>query len=152
MYPKAIFALFSVQSEALSVSCMQSQALQVKPDIYLWELALFINEGDDIHRLECYDFQSLAVISEVNVTPGNVLCMVFLLFQLEDMVHEELLKVLIGNVNAELLEAFGGQDGNPLSSLASAALIYDIYLLSLLNAYPDILLLLHSINDHYQCQ
>lgn len=57
------------------------------------------------------------------------------------MVHEELLKVLIGNVNAELLKAFGGQDGNPQLSLASAALIYGIYLLSLLNAYPDILLL-----------
>lgn len=92
---------------------MQSQALQVKPEIYLWELALFINEGDDIHRLERDDFQSLAVISEVNVIPGNVLRKVFLLLQLEDMVHEELLKVLIGDVNAELLKAGVGQDGNP---------------------------------------
>lgn len=102
---------------------MQSRALQVKPEIYLWELALFINEGDDIHRLESDDFQSLAVISEVNVIPGNVLCNVFLLLHLEDMVHEELLKVLIGNVNAELLKARGKQDGNPWSSLASAALL-----------------------------
>lgn len=85
----------------------------MKPEIYLWELALFINEGDDIHRLECDDFQSLAVISEVNVIPGNVLRKVFLLLQLEDMVHEELLKVLIGDVNAELLKAGAGQDGNP---------------------------------------
>lgn len=125
----------------------------MKPEIYLWELALFINEGDDIHRLECDDFQSLAVISEVNVTPGNVLCMVFLLFQLEDMVHEELLKVLIGNVNAELLKAFGGQDGNPQSSLASAALIYGIYLLIIsikcISRYTTAIF--HSVNDHHQC-
>lgn len=124
---------------------MQSQALQVKPEIYLWELALFINEGDDIHRLECDDFQSLAVISEVNVIPGNVLRKVFLLLQLEDMVHEELLKVLIGDVNAELLKAGVGQDGNPWSSLASAALLYGICLFSVLNTYPDILLLYSTV-------
>jgi len=116
---------------------VQSQALQVKLEIYLWELALFINEGDNIHRLECNDFQSLAVISEVNVIPGNVLRKVFLLLLLEDMVHEELLKVLIGNVNAELLEAVRGQDGNPWSSFASAALLYGICLFSVLNTYPD---------------
>lgn len=57
------------------------------------------------------------VVREFNVVPGNVLCKVFLLFQLEDMVHEELLKVLIGNVNAELLKAVEGQGGKPWSSL-----------------------------------
>ena len=127
------------------MSCVQSQALQVKLEIYLWELALFINEGDDIHRLECDDFQSLAIIREVNVIPGNVLRKVFLLLQLEDMVHEELLKVLVGNVNAELLKAGGGQDGNPRSSLASAALIYGICLFSVLNTYPDTLLLYSTV-------
>lgn len=105
----------------------------MKPEIYLWELALFINEGDDIHRLECDDFQSLAVISEVNVIPGNVLCTILLLLQLEDVAHEELLKVLICNVNAELLKARGGQDGNLWSSLAGAkehcsmVFVYSLY-------------------------
>lgn len=121
----------------LPVSCVHSQALQVKPAIYLWEPALFINEGDDIHGLKCNDFQSLAVVSEVNVVPGNVLCKVFLLLQLEDMVHEELLKVLICNVNAQLLKAGEGQDESPWSSLASAALVSAICLASELNAYPD---------------
>lgn len=121
----------------LPVSCVQSQALQVKPEIYLWEPALFINEGDYIHGLKCNDFQSLAVVSEVNVVPGNVLCKVFLLLQLEDMVHEELLKVLICNVNAQLLKAGEGQDESPWSSLASAALVSAICLASELNAYPD---------------
>lgn len=115
----------------------------MKPEIYLWELALFIYEGDDIHRLEGNDIQSLAVISEVNVVPGNVLCTVFLLLQLEDMVHEELLEVLVGNVNAELLKASEGKDGNPWSSLANAALLYGICLFTVLNTYPGILLL-HS--------
>lgn len=121
----------------LPVSCVQSQALQVKPEIYLWEPALFINEGDYIHGLKCNDFQRLAVVSEVNVVPGNVLCKVFLLLQLEDMVHEELLKVLICNVNAQLLKAGEGQDESPWSSLASAALVSAICLASELNAYPD---------------
>lgn len=89
----------------------------MKLESYLWELALLINEGDDVHGLECNDFQGLAVVSEVNVIPGNVLCKIFLLLQLEDMVHKELLKVFICNVNAELLKAVRGQDGNPWSSL-----------------------------------
>lgn len=117
----------------------------MKPEIYLWELALFINEGNDIHRLECDDFQSLAVISEVNVIPGNVLCMVFFLLQLEDVAHEELLKVLICNVNTELLKARGGQDENPWSSLAGAALLHGICLFSVLNTHPDTLLLYSTV-------
>lgn len=127
------------------VSSLQSQTLKVKSGVYLWELALFINEGDDVHRLECDDFQSLAVISEVNVIPGNVLCKVFLLLQLEDMVHKKLLKVLIGNVDAELLKAGRGQDGYPWSSVASAALLYGILLFPVLHTCADTLLLYSTV-------
>lgn len=114
------------------MSCVHSQALQVKLKIYLWELALFINEGDDIHRLECDDFQCLVVISEVNVPPGNVLCKVFFLLQLEDVVHEELLKVLVGNVNAELLKAGEGQSGNLWSALSLGQSCTALWYLSIL--------------------
>lgn len=99
-----------------SVTCeLYAKPGITKPEIYLWEPALFINEGDDIHGLECNDFQSLVVISEINVVPGNVLCKVFLLLQLEDMVHKELLEVLICNINAQLLKAGKEQDESPWS-------------------------------------
>lgn len=118
----------------LPVSCVQTQALQVKPEIYLWEPALFINQGHDIHGLECNDFQGLVIISEINVVPRNVLCKVFLLLQLEHMVHKELLKVLICNVNAQLLKAGKEQDESPWSSLASAALLSPVCLATALDA------------------
>lgn len=119
--------------------------------IYLWEPALFINEGDDIHGLECNDFQCLVVISEVNVVPGNVLCKIFLLLQLEDVVHKELLEVLICNVDAQLLKAGEEQDESPWSSLASAALLSVTCLASALNAFHIQHCHIPQCCDHHHC-
>ena len=43
--------------------------------------------------------------------PVDVLQVVLLLLQLEDMADKELLQVLIGEVDAQLLKAVGGKEG-----------------------------------------
>jgi hypothetical protein len=45
------------------------------------------------------------VINELNVAPVNTLVVVFFLFEFENVLHEELLKILIGVVDAKLLKA-----------------------------------------------
>ena len=45
------------------------------------------------------------IINEADLLPVDALLVVLLLLHLEDVRHEELLKVLIGVVDAELLEA-----------------------------------------------
>lgn len=69
----------------------------------LGELALLIDEGDDVHRPVGNHVQCFLVVSELNVQPVDALQVVLLLLQLEHVPHEELLQVLIGKVNAELL-------------------------------------------------
>ena len=45
------------------------------------------------------------IINEADLLPVDALLVVLLLLHLEDVRHEELLKVLVGVVDAELLEA-----------------------------------------------
>lgn len=73
--------------------------------LYLGELALFVDEGDDVHGFVGDHVQSVLVVSELDVLPADVLQVVLLLLQFEDVSHEELLQVLVGKVDAELLEA-----------------------------------------------
>ena len=47
------------------------------------------------------------IINEADLLPVDALLVVLLLLHLEDVRHEELLKVLVGVVDAELLEAVG---------------------------------------------
>lgn len=61
------------------------------------------------------------VVCEVNGVPGDVLSHVLLLLQLEDVVYKELLEVLIGNVNAELLKTAREQHGDAPFSLSLAS-------------------------------
>ena len=49
------------------------------------------------------------VVNELDVPPLDGLEVVLLLLQLEDVLHEELLEVLVGEVDAELLEGVGGE-------------------------------------------
>lgn len=72
--------------------------------LYLRELALFINEGDDVHGFVGNHVQCVLVVRELDVLPADVLQVVFLLLQLEDMANEELLQVLVGKVDAQLFE------------------------------------------------
>lgn len=70
----------------------------------LGELALLVNEGDDIHGFVGDHIQCILVVGELDVLPADVLQVVLFLLQLEDVAHEELLQVLVGKVDAELLE------------------------------------------------
>ncbi len=48
--------------------------------------------------------RSYLIVNELDVVPVDRLVVVFLLFQLEDMLDEELLEIFVGIVDAELLE------------------------------------------------
>lgn len=84
----------------------QKDIHQLAPSLvlYLWELALFINEGDDVHGLVGDHVQGVLVVGELDVLPADVLQVVLLLLQLENMLHKELLQVLVGKVDTQLLE------------------------------------------------
>ena len=71
---------------------------------YLWELALLIDQSKDTHRPHSNHIQCLLVVHELYVCPVNGLVVVFLLLQLENVPHKELLKVLIGVVDAQLFK------------------------------------------------
>ena len=73
--------------------------------MYLGKLALLINERDDVHGFDGDHVQSILVVGELDVLPVDVFQVVLLLLQLEDVTHEELLQVLVGEVDAQLLEA-----------------------------------------------
>ena len=80
--------------------------------VYLGELALLVDEGDDVHGLVGDHVQGVLVVGELDVLPVDVLQVVLLLLQLEHVTHKELLQVLVGEVDAQLLkaaEAGGGE-------------------------------------------
>lgn len=52
---------------------------KAEPKTHLGELALLVNEGDDVHRLDGNHVQGILVISELNVLPVDVLQVVLLL-------------------------------------------------------------------------
>ena len=68
--------------------------------LYLWELALLVDEGDDVHGFVGDHVQGILVVCELDVLPADVLQVVLLLLQLEDVSYEELLQVLVGKVDA----------------------------------------------------
>ena len=49
------------------------------------------------------------IVNEFNVLPANVLSVILLLLKLEDVLHEELLQVLVCVVDAELLKGVNGE-------------------------------------------
>lgn len=79
---------------------------------HLGELALLIDEGNDVHGLVSDHVQGVLVVCELDVQPVDALQVILLLFQLEHVPHEELLQVLIGEVDAQLLEAAGRGAGH----------------------------------------
>lgn len=75
--------------------------------LYLGKLALLVDERDDVHGFDGDHVQSVLVVGELDVLPVDVFQVVLLLLQLEDVTHKELLQVLVGEVDAELLKAAG---------------------------------------------
>lgn len=90
---------------------------------HLWEAALLIQEGDDAHGLKGQQVQGRPVVGVVNVVPGDALRAVLLLLHGEHVLHEQLLQVLVGQVDAELLEAAGAAppQGGKVGLAATAA-------------------------------
>ena len=68
------------------------------------KLALLVDERDHVHRLHGDHVQYVLVVDELDVAPVDVLVRVLVLLQLEYVLHEELLQVLVGVVDAQLLE------------------------------------------------
>lgn len=74
------------------------------------KLALLVNQSQQVagfHGQEVHDFP---VVVKSDVGPGDVFPLVLLLFLSEDVVHEELLQLLVGKVDQKLLEAARGSD------------------------------------------
>ena len=70
----------------------------------LGELGLFINQSKDVHGLLSNHVQCGLIVYEGNLLPVDPLLGVLLLLHLEDVLHKELLQVLVGVVDTELLE------------------------------------------------
>lgn len=68
--------------------------------LYFRKLALFINQGDDVHGFVGNHVQCVLVVSELYVLPADVLQVVLFLFQFEDVTNKELLQVLVCKVDA----------------------------------------------------
>ena len=69
---------------------------------HLRELALLVDERHEVERPDGDEVEGLLVVHELDVVPVDGLHVVLLLLQLEDVLHEELLEVLVGEVDAEL--------------------------------------------------
>lgn len=71
---------------------------------YLWEDGFLVDQGENIHRQDPDEVENSLVIHEFNMSPVDLLLVVFGLFHLEYVADEELLEVLVGVVDAQLLE------------------------------------------------
>lgn len=79
--------------------------MRYKEDTDLGEVALLINKRQHVQRFAGQHVQGALVVFVVDVLPHNVFTGVLVLLQLEDMPDEELLQLLIGKVDAQLLKA-----------------------------------------------
>lgn len=68
-------------------------------------MALLLNQSQQVAVFPRQKVQDVLIITEVDVVPHNVLFHVFLLLQLEDVAHKELLQLLVGEIYAQLLKA-----------------------------------------------
>lgn len=68
-------------------------------------MALLVDQSQQVAGLPRQQVQDVLIVAEVDVVPHHALFQVLLLLQLEDVTHKELLELLIGEVNAQLLEA-----------------------------------------------
>lgn len=73
-------------------------------------MAFFINQSQHVTGFPSQQVQDVLVVLKFDVFPHDVLFQVLLLLQLEDVAHKELLQLLVGKINAQLLEAVQRQD------------------------------------------
>lgn len=74
-------------------------------DRNLREVAFFVDESQHVHRFAGENVQGALVVLVVDVLPNDVFASVLLLLQLENVPDEELLQLLVGKVDAQLLKA-----------------------------------------------
>jgi len=60
------------------------------------------------------------IVNEFDVLPADIFLIVFLLFQLENVPHEELLQILVGVVDAKLFETIWSQTLDSVIPLLSS--------------------------------
>lgn len=79
--------------------------LKYDEDKDLGEIAFLVNKRQQVHGFAGQYVQGSLVILVVNALPNNVFTGVLFLLKLEDVLDEELLQLLIGEVDAQLLKA-----------------------------------------------
>ena len=73
----------------------------------LGELALLVNQTHEVERPNGDEVEGFLVVHELDMGPVDGLQVVLLLLELEDVLDKELLEVLVGKVDAKLLEGVG---------------------------------------------
>lgn len=69
------------------------------------KLALLVNQSQQVAGFPSQEVHNFPIVGESDVGPGDFLLLVLLLLLPEDVVHEELLQLLVSKVDEELLEA-----------------------------------------------
>lgn len=85
--------------------CAIAQLFGSKEIRDLREAALLVNKRQHVHGFARQNVKSRLVVLVFNVLPNDVLSSVLLLLKLENMLDKELLKLLVGKVDAQLLKA-----------------------------------------------
>lgn len=67
-------------------------------------MALLIDQSQQVAGRPGQKVQDVLIVAEVDVAPHHTFLQVLLLLQLEDVTHEELLELLVGKVDAQLLK------------------------------------------------
>ena len=80
---------------------------------YLGEVALLVDKCQDVKRLVGQHVQCSLVVVVIDVLPDDVLAGVLVLLQLEDVLHKELLQLLVGEVDAQLLKTVTKRANDP---------------------------------------
>jgi hypothetical protein len=66
------------------------------------KFTLFVDESHYVELLDRDEVECVLIVNKLNVLPIYRLVIVLLLFQFENVLHEELLKILIGIIYAKL--------------------------------------------------
>lgn len=74
------------------------------------KLALLVNQSQQVAGIHSQEVNDFPIVVKSDVGPGDVFPLVLLLFLSEDVVHEELLQLLVRKVDQKLLEAARGSD------------------------------------------
>lgn len=75
-------------------------------------LALIVQDAEESVGLRLVELETARVVDKLDVDPVDAFALVLLLLVLENVLVEVVLQVLVGVVNAELLETVTDKDNN----------------------------------------